>query len=240
MAETLTRERMTPSLPGRCLLIAYAGAGTGKLTGRMSTMTWDRLVRWSTPLVFLLATLALALPSVSLRWAFADTPLGRFESTYSGLDPAVNGAARTVISSQDETGRWREIVTSEGLLTGADPAARAVMLVALIVLAAGLTTVTLRGRMRAAVSLAAATLAAATVTAAMTWTADAMRRSPAAVELFGSAEAAGRQLEFRYGFWLVLGLLVVVAAVNALAIAAAPGRRRDEPLAAAVAPGTPP
>lgn len=177
--------------------------------------------RWATAIVFVLAGLALTLPAVSFRVDFTDGAGGHIEVTYSGLDPAVNGRAEAWSRSRDESGRWREQRAVGPFLDRADPSARAAGLLALVVLALGAATATLRGRVRAGAALGAALLAALALTASMTWTKDAMA-SPYVTELIGSAASPADHLEYRYGFWLVLGLLAVTAAANLLAVVTRP------------------
>jgi len=175
-------------------------------------------LRWATAIVFLLAGLALALPAVSFRVDLGGAPEARIEATYTGLDPALNGDADAAVSSRDATGPWRVVDrVEEGFLRRADPAAQVVGVLALVVLALGIATAMLRGRTRAGAALGAAVLAAFAVSASMTWTRGAM--IPRAAELTGAAEGANN-VEYRYGFWLVLGLLALAAAANARAATA--------------------
>jgi len=175
-------------------------------------------LRWATPIVFLLAGLALALPAVSFRVDLGGAPQTRLDVTYTGLDPALNGDAEATASSRDGTGPWRVVDRVDGaLLRHPDPGAQVVGLLALVVLGLGIATATLRGRTRAGAALGAAVLAALTVSTSISWTRGAM--IPRAAELTGAAEGANN-VAYRYGFWLVLGLLAVAAAANARAATA--------------------
>jgi hypothetical protein len=154
----------------------------------------DRLtpVRWLTAILFLLATLAmLALPIISLRLDF--------KGGMGGAVLQVDATGVRLILLRDEPFSW------------------AAAMITLAVLALGMATASLRGPVRAGAALGAALLAPITLTASTLWLRESM--SPAIEELFGTG-ATSDLIHFRYGYWLVVALLVVTAAFNVPALTA--------------------
>jgi hypothetical protein len=190
-------------------------------------------LRWGTSVGFLLTGLALALPALSLHIE-DDAPAVRVEVRFSALDAAVNGPASGEFAIQDPSGSWQVQKESSTFLPAADPHAQAAGVLTLVVLAAGVATILLRGRIRAAAALGAAALAALTVTATVTWTESTIVASPIVQELL--SDPSGVELiRYGYGFWVVLGLLAVTALVNVPAAFAGRRPSADAPAASATA-----
>jgi hypothetical protein len=170
-------------------------------------------LRWATSVGFLLAGLALALPALSIRVEDDEAPAIRVEITLSALDAAVNSPASGELATQDASGAWQaqEAVGRFGPGAGSDAQAAGVL--TLTVLAAGVATFLLRGRIRAVTALGGAILAALTVTATVLWTMSAILDSKILQELLWDPDQPG-PIEYRYGFWVVLGLLAALALAN--------------------------
>lgn len=189
-----------------------------------------------TPVVLVAVALTLLLPFAGFRVELPPNdgePATRFETTFTGLAPAVGQRAHLSLSTRRDGGVWREEDSGRERIPGPTDdsvhGARSLTLLALSLLTVGLVVAALPvQRLRAMLSAATALLAALALLAATLRSHQLL--SAYAEELLG--EGGGAVVELRYGFWLAAGLLVVVGFANvAMSV---PGPVRAKPAEAGV------